>query len=374
LKRVLSWMILALVAAGSPVGAHADEMKHKIWGDFRGRYEGFWYGIDAPGKAAQLSTGGTDNRSGNQTLGSPVDFGANSFDLRRAFMIVNPFADGKLPQGDGSWVIEFGRTPNPFLWDEGKDLMLWDGDINLTGVTTMFENEWRSETKLFAHAAYAVIDENSGAKDPFMLAGQVGLKQEVASKSDVGARVSFYDFDNLDGDFIGRGVDGSGGVTAAGGNIADGLTGDPNGGKVQVIEVQGFLSAKPASFTAYGGYSNNLSAEAPASATTYGKENRAFNVGAQIGSSKRSYGQVGFMYVWIEANAFPSQYIDSDLLDGYTNRKGGFFYYARSVAKNVGFNAQVFSSDVVEADVPVRANSVAKSKRVRGQADITFKF
>ena len=400
MKRDLSWLLLALLMISGPHRAQAEDSKYRVWGDLRGRYEGFWFRTDATGSKeqhrsrlryrfrlngnikvnphagfeVQLGTGDSDTRSGNQTIGSPVDFAPNEIDIRRAYLIVNPFADGKLPGRDGTWMFHFGRVPNPFTWDTGKDLMLWDGDINFGGLSTAFDAEMGSSTDLFANGGYYVVDENGTRRDAFLFAGQLGLKQDVGKRMDVGARASLYHFDNLDADFIARGVDGSGGVTSAGGNIEDGLTGDPNGGKLQVFETQGYIKGKPAAITAYGGYSNNLSAKASVSAPTIGKQNQAFNVGVQVGSSKSGFGRIGVLYAWIEANAFPSQFIDSDLLDGITNRKGGLLYYARSVVKNLDFNFQSFLSDAIELDVPNPGDSVVDAKRWRNQVDFVFKF
>ncbi len=386
-----------LLQLGVQTRGHADEEKRfKLWGDLRGRYEGFWFQEDVLGpkaehrsrlryrvrlngnvrlhpKAAmemQLGTGDTDSRSGNQTLGSPVDFGPHEIDIRRAYLIWTPYGD-KLGSRDGRWTWQFGRVPNPFLWSFGKDAMLWDPDINPGGLGTLFEVAAGERGTLFANAGYFVLDENGADKDAYFSAGQFGLRRKLGDKANAGARVSYYYFDRLDADFIARGVNGAGGVTTAGGNVPDGLTGDPNGGTLRVVETQVFASdLGPVGI--YGGYSNNLTAEA-SQLVPVDRENQAFNAGIETGSSKKSFGQIGLMYVWIEANAFPSQLNDSDFLDGFTHRKGGIAYYGRQIVGGVDFNATVMVSDAI-VKVPDLASSVRNSQRTRVQLDVTYKF
>ena len=83
--------------------------------------------------------------------------------------------------------------------------------------------------------------------------------------------------------------------------------------------------------------------------------------------------QLGVGYWHIEANAFPSMFIDSDLFDGFTNREGFAFYGAREVAKNTELNLTLFWSEEIEDD-PAFAVSTMEGERLRLQADLIFKF
>jgi hypothetical protein len=399
---VLQRFLVVLAAAipillGPQAPSHADEEKRfKAWGDLRGRYEGFWFETDVigpgtehrsrlryrlrlngnfrlhPSAAAevQLGTGDTDSRSGNQSLGAPVDFGPHEIDIRRAYLIWTPYREA-MQRRDGSWAFHFGRVPNPFVWNHGKDAMIWDSDINQGGLSTQFKSKAGDRAAVFANAGYYVLDENGKAKDAYLAAGQVGLERQLGGKSSAGARATYYYFDRLDADFIARGVDGTGGVTSGGGNIADGLTGDPAGGSLRTFEAQAFAGG-PGPVSVYGGWSRNLSAEA-SQLLAVSPESDAWNAGVELGSSKSGFGQVGLMYVWIEANAFPSQFIDSDFLDGYTNRKGGVLFYGRQVASGIDCNATVMVSDAIVKTQDL-STSVRDSQRTRVQLDVTYKF
>jgi hypothetical protein len=217
-----------------------------------------------------------------------------------------------------------------------------------------------------------VIDENSSALDPYLAGFQGGLNIGLGETAEAGVRGGFYYMDNLDEDFIATGVDGTGGSTDGGGNIADVLTGNPQGGDLQVAETQAYVKVKNFPVTLYGGFSTNLSAESPDSLDA-GEEKTAYNIGIE-GGNKKKYVSLGIAYYFIEANAFPSQFIDSDLFDGRTNRKGIMAYGSRQLLKGTDFNIKVFASDAIETGLPIYEETVKGSKRIRVQIDLVHKF
>jgi hypothetical protein len=96
-------------------------------------------------------------------------------------------------------------------------------------------------------------------------------------------------------------------------------------------------------------------------------------VGLEFGDKKR-YVQLGTAYVHLEANAFPSMFVDSDLFDGRTNREGWMVYGSREIFKNTDLNLTAFLSDAIEEDLPAFDDSVPGAHRVRLQADVVVKF
>lgn len=399
LKRSL--LIFAFVAALSGwwvADGLAEESKLQFGGDLRGRWEGFWYDTDATGSkkegrrrlryrlrlnlsatlndhaklAIRVGTGDKDSRSGNESIGAPVDFGPNELDVRRAYLIIMPFADGTLPNHDGHWAFQFGRVANPFLWKNGKDIMLWDGDINPGGVSTTFDIAAGEKAIVFANLGGFVIAENKSDRDPYVAAIQGGVELKLSDNAKAGVRGTWYYFDNLDADFIARGVDGTGGVTSGGGNIEDGLTGDPLGGDMTVVEVQGYVTAGIWPVVAFGGFSSNLSAEVSLVSPTVEEENTAFNIGIEAGNKKKVV-SVGGGYYHVRANAFPSQLIDSDLLDGRTNRTGFMAYGAKQILEGTDLKATLLWSDAIEEGAGFQ-NSVADAKRFRAQLDLIYEF
>jgi hypothetical protein len=379
----------------------AGETKDRLSfsGDIRGRFEVFKYSIDATGNEKDtrsriryrfrlngkaiinnranfqmlIGTGLFDNRSGNVTLGDPVDFGVNAIGLRRAFLTLSPWEHGKLPGDRGHWDFQFGRVANPFLWKHGLDKMLWDNDLAFSGINSTFDIKLGDPAVLFINAGYYYIDENSSGADPYLASIQAGVTGG-GEKIKAGIRGTFHHFDELDTLFVQRGVDGSGGATESGGNVPDGMTGSVYGGRMNVIESQVFITFKAGEvpLTVYGGGSQNMDAEPSDLYGGVGKNDIAYNAGFEGGDSKK-WIELGGAWYHIEANAFPSQFIDSDFLDGRTNRKGLLVYVERRIMKNSDFMVQAFNSDAIKTRNDL-GNSVKNAERFRLQVDLIYKF
>ncbi|MCZ6766446.1 MAG: putative porin [bacterium] len=406
MKRIIGFAVLvSSIIATMPTPGSADEPVLRFSGDLRGRWETFRFSEDETGskkdrrariryrlrldmrarlntRAAvkiRLGTGDTDTRSGNQTIGSPVDFGPNEIDVRRAYLVFTPFENGKLPNRDGHWAFQFGKVANPFVWKHSKDVLLWDHDINPGGISTTFDLAFADGASvLYVNAAGFVISEtSSGSKDPYMAVAQVALKQNLGSRFKAGIRGTWYNLGDLDSLFIVRGAVGKAGdstaVTTGGGNIPDGLTGDVNGGSMNVIETTLYVTM-PGTWpvTVFGGYSTNLDAQA-SQLTTAGEDNVGYNIGAEVGDEKKNV-LVGGGYYYLEANAFPSQFIDSDVLDGFTNRKGFLAYLSRQIMSRTTFALTFLHSDAIETTLPDYGPSVKDSERFRTQVDLVYAF
>jgi hypothetical protein len=375
-----------------------------FYGDFRARYEGFFYEHGPDGTKPddqqrgryrvrfgmradineyvdailQLASGGGDNRSGNQSFGGNLDFGKDAIDIDQAYIEFNAFpVDGTLPLGSKLFV-DAGRVPDAFVSKFGKDILLWDNDINFSGADVRASMRPAEALELYLNTGYFIIDENSGAKDPALFAAQIGAVAKPTSLFNLGARVSFYQFDSLNSAFVMRAADStsSSSVTTGGGNILDGLTGSANGGDMGVIESRvyaqsTFFSEWP--LTLYGTVSSNLGADSSALFPGVGDNDLAWAAGLEVGDKKK-FAMLGVMYAYLQANAFPSMYVDSDLFDGRTNRKGWAFYGSRQLFSNTDLNLTVFVSDPIRKSLPAFDDSVPGSERVRFQSDVVVKF
>jgi hypothetical protein len=402
LRRLIATVAAVYLAcAWLPARSHAaeEEGRFKFGGSMRGRFEFFRFSQDETGTKEDTRgriryrfrldgkitlndranfqfrlVSGNDSRSGNQTLGDPVDFGSNNIAIRSAAMMLTPWPGGTLPDDRGYWRLDFGRVKNSFVWRNGRDMMLWDHDISLAGTGTQFGHQIGDAVSFFFNTGYYAIDENSGATDPYMTPAQIGLLFG-GDDTRAGIRGSFWYMTELDSAFVQRGVDGSGGVTKSGGNIADGLTGNVYGGTLKVVSGQAFVSAKagPVPMTVFGGYSTNLTAEPSQIWPGIGKNAVAYNAGLE-GGKKSKVMKLGLAWFHIEANAFPSQFIDSDFLDGHSNRQGVLLYLSKEVLKATDFNTQIFWSDAIETDSPGYGVSAKASERVRVQIDLLYNF
>ncbi len=372
--------------------------KLEWWGDFRFRHESFFYSRDDAGNDRdnrfriryrfrlnakvnvnehadvifRLASGDNDDRSTNQTLGSGPDFDTDDIRLDRAYAKLTAPAEWS-PFG-GKWVAELGKVPNPFVWKEDKDYMLWDRDINPEGVSLRYTKNFSDATRMFGNFGYYIIDENSQASDPHMWGLQGGVIHELTEDVRLGGRASYYEFRSVDGPFIERGASGRGGVTSAGGNVRDGIAGGGND-PIRVFHLTGvakYEGIEDWPMMVFGQWSQNFQATSSALYNA-GDADTAWGTGFEIGNKKK-WVKLGFGYYHIEANAFPSQFIDSDLFDGRTNREGPVVYASRQIMKNTDANLTMFFSDVIDNDIEPASEAVKDSDRIRIQADLVFKF
>ena len=81
-----------------------------------------------------------------------------------------------------------------------------------------------------------------------------------------------------------------------------------------------------------------------------------------------------FGYHVSEASFFPTQFTDSGLFDGLTNRKGSSVSASRQILPGTDLNFTLFKSDDLRGGLPVFGRSVRNSDRVRLQSHIVVKF
>jgi len=390
-----------------------------VFGDLRGRFEMFDYDQDIYTKSAGgrlrdryrgryrarlgvnakvvsrasvalgLATGGADPRSANQTLGEGTDFDKDEFRLDLAYATVSPFADSALPGiQNGYLAVDIGKVKNPFLWKLlPADNLLFDNDINPEGANLRITGG-AGPVLLFANGGVYIIDENSASKDPKVAGGQLGGSVKLADWVSLGGRGTLYHFFSLDRDggagldFHERGENNRprtigttsvGQSFGTGGNILDGLS--RRHGSIQIAEGTAFVTLVPHALvpvTFYGTFASNLSARNSLIATTVDREADAWTAGVFVGDPVALI-RIGFAYYYVEANAFPSQFLDSDVLDGTPNREGYMLSLQRQLFENVDLGVRGFLSDRIEGGAEF-VNSGPASDRFRGQADLTFKF
>jgi len=378
-------------------------------GDFRFRHESWWFQEDELGNEREdryriryrfrvkgevkinewadvvfrLVSGNDDNRSNNKTLGSSVDFDTDDIRLNLVYAKMRA-PSSWVPLPEGKAVLELGKMPQPFNWKRtgmkrGKDYMLWDDDVAPEGVTLLLSSKPTERTTLFGTFGYYVDDENSQEKDPHFWGLQVGGHQEVSEDWIFGARASWFAFRAIDRNFNLRGsygIDDDGeGVTSGAGNIPDGLNGNLDGDPFNVVETAAYLTYggfESWPITVYGTYARNLDAESSELFPGAGKEDTAWGVGLEVGDSKKIV-NLGAGYWSIQANSMPSMFIDSDFLDGRTNRQGWAFYGGKQILENTELKLTLFVIEPIRTGIGFEP-SVRNANRLRLQSDIVFKF
>jgi hypothetical protein len=370
--------------------------KLHFYGDARIRGEGFWYDQDPMGNTQKnrtraryrlrigtwtdindwvradfrLASGTGDNRSTNVTLGnSPYDFAPDQIWIDRAYLDVH-VPDARMPVEGGTASLDLGKVPNPFVWKAAPDIMLWDNDINPEGFALRLGGDPAQGLSLFANAGYFIDQENSTSIDPHLIAVQAGGSFAAPGHLVVGGRASWYGFRSVTPAFVSRGVSSSlsaGDATDGGGNIAGGLT---NGNDtINVGEFGAYLTwngVESWPVTLWGDLSSNFSAR---STPGTGPEDLAWGAGVVVGDKKRTVA-LGGGYWAIQADAFPSQFIDSDLFDGYTNRKGFAVWGTRTILPGTDVQITLFRSHAIDTGLP----SAQNSDRIRVQTDLVVGF
>ena len=88
---------------------------------------------------------------------------------------------------------------------------------------------------------------------------------------------------------------------------------------------------------------------------------------------KTRYLQLGFGYYFIEANAWPGVFIDSDITDGVTNRRALFAYGARRILPRTDLRFQLYRSDDIDSRFVPFASAIG-AERIRLQTDLIVSF
>jgi hypothetical protein len=359
-------------------------------GDLRLRFENFWYSNsvldeDRPDRSRgryrlrlnakahvndwvdaiiQVASGETvdldegSHRSNNRTFGRGADFALNPLFISRAYVELS--APTRWVGEEGSLRLRAGKVKNPFVWGESRDYILWDHDINPEGVAVLFERRLNEALEVFANAGYFIADENSTASDPHVIGGQIGVLGELGESLRLGGRASFYDWRSLDAAFLRRAANAGNELVGLGSRVAT--------GELAAFALYEGIEDWP--LRVYGHLARNFSADATPG---FGKQDTGWMLGAEIGD-KRRYVRLGGGYLRLEANFWPGQFSDSDILDGITNRKGWVAYGSRELMPNTDLNLTVFVSDPIEDAVGTFENSVNLSDRVRLQADLMVRF
>jgi len=382
--------------------------KLKFYGDLRLRGEGFVYddntpdqyrgryrarlGVDAEvtdfafvhfriasSQTQKNSPPGGDSRSENITFGYQPDWGPGPIYIDRAALELKAPA-AWIPLSDGKASLEVGKMGNPFIWKPIRDLLLWDSDIAPEGAAVRVSGDVAKGFNVYFNGGYFIDDENAASRDPHLIGAQAGASYKATDHVLVGGRSTWYGFGSIDANFICRGVNGnncngSAGSTAAGGNIADGLTGSTDSGSINVGEFGAYTTISAFDdwpVTAWVDYAKNFSAE---SSVVYGSgsDGDAWNTGIVVGD-RTKYLEIGFDYLYVEANAFPSQLIESDWIDGKSNREAYVFWLTRRIFANTDLQGLVSFGNAIDDSLPIYQNSVSGADRIRFQTDLSIAF
>ncbi|MBW2395096.1 MAG: putative porin [Deltaproteobacteria bacterium] len=351
-------------------------------GDFRARYEQFWFDEDSlgfdlgnrsraryrlrlQGKARinpwasatfRLASGGAV-RSANQTLGRRADFDPDGLFIDRAHLDLTA-PEGFGPLG-GRTRLRLGKMGVPFRWKHGPDSMLWDRDISVEGAALSWDSASQGETAYFVRAAYLIADENATSRDPHVIGLQAGATLAPAEGWELGGRVTHYEWRSLDSDFLDR--------STLAGNQPLGLNGSANGGTgVSATEFAAYArwdAHEDWPVLLYSHLLRNHDAE---------DQDLAYGVGIQLGDKRRVV-QLKAGYFRVEANAWPGRFVDSPLLAGRANQQVYVAQAIREVLQNTDLELTLFVGNPVETGSAFNS-SLFGSERILLQTDLIVRF
>lgn len=140
--------------------------------------------------AIRAATGATNvTTSTNQDLGS--GFSKKDLNLDAAYFTYKP----GWANGNKSWI--FGKHDVPF-YRPNKDELIWDRDITLEGISSVYNHPFGDWNLLFNLGAYSAV-ERSSDRDTYLLGIQLGLEGKLSEQVSLTPFVAFYDFTNLSG-------------------------------------------------------------------------------------------------------------------------------------------------------------------------------
>lgn len=282
----------------------------------------------------RLATGVDDPASGNQTLDG--GFNTKDFGLDRAYF--NYMLTDAL-------TLTGGKMSNP-AYKAGKNQMIWDNDVNPEGIALQLDsNGWAGNLVGYA------VEEFSGDDDILMFGGQLNKTFDFDAGSFI-VGISYYDYDNLQGNF--PAYDGNpraNSVDASGRLINDYNLFEGS------LEYKTKLNDQP--FSVFGSYVENLEADLAES---------GYAIGADYGKvSGPGTWNMSYTFMDIDADAVVGVFNDSNFGGGGPDSKGHLLRAGYGLYKNTSLAMAYFSNErKKDSDNPVDYD--------RFQLDFILKF
>ncbi len=269
-----------------------------------------------------MASGGADPRSTNQTFDDT--FSTKGWNLDYAFAQFSPTKNLSMIAG---------KFNNP-IWGT-KDL-LWDSDINPEGIAAKINFKPSENFEVFVTPAYFILEEFSGTRnDPAIIAFQPGINWKINDRANLKFALSYYAFDNVQGNDLSVHSSGTNSVDASGKWVYD-------HDSISFDAEVGFNIAEKIPYGAiFGQY---VSSDA-------GSDDQGWLMGLKVGHKKvEKLGQWQFVYNYreLEKDAWVDFMPDSDFYDGDTGVKGSEFELNLGLNKNVSFGLDYYKTKAID--------------------------
>ena len=246
--------------------------------------------------------------------------------------------------------MQIGKMKGNPIWNPSD--LLWDNDLNLDGAAIYLNYNATPALSLFLTPEFITIDESStDSSDPSLFAIQPGANWKVNDMLNVKAAVTYYAF-NVKGKVLDYNSGTNTGATTGLQNSFETL--NPSV-EVTVADVCGYTLGL------FGDYVVNNSSDV---------QNIGYAAGAKFGFAKVSdlgQWQVKYVRKWLEADAFPDAFPDSDSYSGKTNSLGDKVSVELGLTKSMNFTLSYFNMDLIQKNSQTTPKSLLMT-------DITVKF
>ncbi len=264
----------------------------------------------------RLASGSSDDPSTtNQTFTG--NFSTKNIWIDRAYAKYQPNAL------KGSTIIG-GKMKNPFVHTN----MIWDSDVNPEGVWAAYQYPGFGDFQPFAGIGFFQLAHNSDAADATLHAYQIGSVWKITKDVKWTAALAYYDYGHYEDNFSrAKSNTQSGGVLTA--------------EEFNILNLTNKVSWKAFGLpmSAYIDYAHN-------SGNELGGQSDAYAVGYKVGKNKKKGDwSAAYKYAWIEQNATPAAFNDSDF--GNTNRKGHQWGGKYNLLDSLTIGANLFCTEPI---------------------------
>ena len=276
----------------------------------------------------ELSTGGADPVSGNQTLGGGFD--------KEEFRLNQAWADYSfLGDNPNELHLMGGKMKNPFI--TLPDDLVWDGDAMPEGMALKGQASAGMAT-FFANAASLWVEERADTQDLMLYAGQAAAKLQFLPEVGLTLGATYYGFQNMDGYDV---VDWEKKNNAYGNSTQNGTVSGTTTNKawttdyvplLYFAQLDLWVLGKPLAF--YVQQMTNLEADEYDQGQMYG---------VSLGKAKNpKTWELGYSFAKLEKDATVGFLTDSDRWGGGTDGQGHKVYGKYQILKNAQLGATWF--------------------------------
>ena len=283
----------------------------------------------------RLASGGSDPRSTNQTFDDI--FSSKGIVIDRAYAKYEP----------AKWLtLTGGKFANP-IWTTAD--LLWDDDINPEGLSAQLKMKGEPIDVFFTTGLF-VMNQFENSSEPLMFPLQLGVDWKVADNTDWKIAGSYYYFSGLKGETL---------DFSAGTNTL--VAGDGLKYKYNAFTAETVLGFKDVVFPYVGLFGTYVNNPDPSD------NNQGYLAGIKFGDkkvSKPGQWQLKYMYRYLEADAWPDVFPDSDFFGGATNVKGHEVVASYGLMKHVTLGLDYYHSQQIHGSTDENLL----------QTDLVFKF